>query len=129
MVATGIETVGLITYFATDTILVKCTLGHSWKYINHWIHSVFLIGFHVANYIQTKCHEFAIKKSIHEKHLPCDKRKKIQFIQNVLIDWRTLRRRSSRSDSVRFGFETGFFFFSLLLLECIIAIQIGIKHK
>lgn len=91
-----IGTVDLITYLATDTILVKCTLGHSWKYINHWIHSVFLIGFHVANYIQTKCHEFAVEKSIHEKHLSCDKRKKNSICSQMcwLIDIRrTLRRR------------------------------------
>lgn len=76
----------MITCLTADTIFVKCTLGHPWKYIDHWIHSVFLIGLHVTNHVQTKCHKFTIEESIHEKHLTC----KFHFDVTISIQFRFL---------------------------------------
>jgi len=58
--------------FSADAVLVKGAFGHSWKDINHWVHSVFLIGFEESKYVNAKGQEGAVEETVHQKHLTCD---------------------------------------------------------
>jgi len=58
--------------FPADTVLVEGAFGHSWKDVNHWIHSIFLIGFEELEYVDAKGQEGAVEEAVHQKHLTCD---------------------------------------------------------
>lgn len=51
--------------FSADAVLVKGAFGHSWEDINHWVHSVFLIGFEESKYVDAKGQEGAVEETVH----------------------------------------------------------------
>lgn len=58
--------------FSADAVLVEGAFGHSWKDVNHWVHSVLLIGFEEPEYVDAKGQESAVEEAVHQKHLTCD---------------------------------------------------------
>lgn len=58
--------------FPADAVLVESALGHPWKHVNHWVHSVLLIGLHEFEYVDAEGQEGAVEKAVHQKHLTCD---------------------------------------------------------
>lgn len=57
---------------SADAVLVESAFGHTWKDVNHRVHSVFLIGFEESEYVDTEGQEGAVEEAIHQKHLTCD---------------------------------------------------------
>lgn len=41
-----------------------------WKYINHGVDPVLLVGLHVLDHLQAELQKLAVEEPVHQEHLP-----------------------------------------------------------